>query len=81
MGGDIKEAPAGLEGGGRKVSGKEGPAGRSPGMQGCFGGATEMAHKSGWTLCCVVGRGRKSVCDQAAPLVVLGEPSPGGLGG
>ena len=37
MGGDIKEAPAGLEGVGRKVSGKEGLAGRSPGVQGCFG--------------------------------------------
>lgn len=36
---------------GRKALG----AGSPQGCQGALGGATEMAHKSGWTLCCVVG--------------------------
>ena len=53
VGGGIREAPAGLEGGGRKVSGEEGLTGRGPGVQGCFWGATETARKSGWTPCAV----------------------------
>ena len=60
MGGDIKEAPGGLEGGGRKVSGKEGLAGRSPGVQGCFGEPQRQPIRAAG-LCVLRGEERQEV--------------------